>query len=175
GGGKGMVLVRSAAELPAALESARRTAIAAFGDGTLMVERFVPSPRHIEMQILADRHGNIVHLGERECSLQRRHQKIVEEAPSPFLDDATRAAMGEQAIALARAVGYFSAGTVEFIVDADRNFHFLEMNTRLQVEHPVTELVTGIDLVEEMIRISAGERLRFAQADVRLDGWAIEG
>ena len=140
----------------------------------MFIEKYIEQPRHIEIQILGDQHGNIVHLGERECSLQRRHQKVIEEAPSPFLDDATRRAMGEQAVALARSVGYQSAGTVEFIVDANRNFYFLEMNTRLQVEHPVTEFITGLDLVELMIRIAAGERLPFSQTDVRHNGWAIE-
>ncbi|RUV53074.1 acetyl/propionyl-CoA carboxylase subunit alpha, partial [Mesorhizobium sp. M5C.F.Ca.IN.020.14.1.1] len=143
-------------------------------DDRIFIEKFVTEPRHIEIQLLGDQYGNIVYLGERECSIQRRNQKIIEEAPSPFLDEATRHAMGKQAVALAKAVGYHSAGTVEFIVDRDRNFYFLEMNTRLQVEHPVTELVTGIDLVEEMIRVAAGEKLRFGQDDVRLNGWAIE-
>ncbi|MDA0636574.1 ATP-grasp domain-containing protein [Nonomuraea sp. MCN248] len=175
GGGKGMVLVRSAAELPDALESARRTATAAFGDGTLLIERYVERPRHIEIQILADGHGHVVHLGERECSLQRRHQKIVEEAPSPFVDAGTRARMGAAAVEAARAVGYVGAGTVEFIVDgATGDYHFMEMNTRLQVEHPVTELVTGLDLVELQLRVAAGEPLPFTQDDVRLDGHAVE-
>ncbi|MBF8193637.1 ATP-grasp domain-containing protein [Nonomuraea sp. K274] len=175
GGGKGMVLVRSAAELPDALESARRTALAAFGDGTLLIERYVENPRHIEIQILADTHGNIVHLGERECSLQRRHQKIVEEAPSPFIGPETRARMGAAAVEAARAVGYTGAGTVEFIVDGSTGaYHFMEMNTRLQVEHPVTELVTGVDLVELQVRVAAGELLPFAQEDVRLTGHAVE-
>ncbi|RVX42883.1 acetyl-CoA/propionyl-CoA carboxylase biotin carboxyl carrier protein [Nonomuraea polychroma] len=175
GGGKGMVLVRSAAELPEALASARRTARAAFGDGTLLIERYVESPRHIEIQILADSHGNVVHLGERECSLQRRHQKIVEEAPSPFVTPPMRARMGAAAVEAARAVGYVGAGTVEFIVDgATGAYHFMEMNTRLQVEHPVTELVTGLDLVELQLRVAAGERLPFGQEDVRLDGHAVE-
>src|ERR1700733_3109024 len=152
GGGKGMRVVRSADELAEAIERARGEALSSFGDDTLLFERYVARPRHIEIQILGDSHGNVVHLHERECSIQRRHQKIIEEAPSPFLDAATRAAMGAQAVALARAVDSRSAGTVEFIVDARRNFYFLEMNTRLQVEHPVTELVTGLDLVELMIR-----------------------
>jgi acetyl-CoA/propionyl-CoA carboxylase, biotin carboxylase, biotin carboxyl carrier protein len=175
GGGKGMVLVRSAAELPEALESARRTARAAFGDGTLLIERYVERPRHIEIQILADAHGDVVHLGERECSLQRRHQKIIEEAPSPFVTPESRARMGAAAVEAAKAVGYVGAGTVEFIVDgATGAYHFMEMNTRLQVEHPVTELVTGLDLVELQLRVAAGERLPFGQEDVRLDGHAVE-
>ncbi|GAB2931493.1 acetyl/propionyl/methylcrotonyl-CoA carboxylase subunit alpha [Nonomuraea fastidiosa] len=175
GGGKGMILVRSAAELPDALASARRTARAAFGDDTLLIERYVERPRHIEIQVLADAHGGVVHLGERECSLQRRHQKIVEEAPSPFLTPETRASMGAAAVEAARAVGYVGAGTVEFIVDGVTGaYHFMEMNTRLQVEHPVTELVTGLDLVELQLRVAAGERLPFAQEDVRLDGHAVE-
>ncbi|MER6948649.1 biotin carboxylase N-terminal domain-containing protein [Nonomuraea sp. NPDC000554] len=175
GGGKGMILVRSAAELPDALESARRTAAAAFGDGTLLIERYVENPRHIEIQILADTHGTVVHLGERECSLQRRHQKIIEEAPSPFLTAETRAAMGAAAVEAARAVGYTGAGTVEFIVDGTTGaYHFMEMNTRLQVEHPVTELVTGLDLVELQLRVAAGEALPLTQADVRLTGHAVE-
>ena len=177
GGGKGMLLVRSAAELPEALESARRTALAAFGDGTLMIERYVPDPRHIEIQVLADAHGHVVHLGERECSLQRRHQKIVEEAPSPLLDEATRARMGAAAVEAARSAGYVGAGTVEFIAHAAGGtveYFFLEMNTRLQVEHPVTEAVTGIDLVEAQLRVAAGEPLWFTQDQVRLSGHAIE-
>ncbi len=174
GGGKGMRVAHDDAEVRDGYAAARREAKSSFGDDRLLIEKFIEEPRHIEIQVLADTHGNTVYLGERECSIQRRHQKVIEEAPSPFLDDATRQAMGEQAVALARAVGYTSAGTVEFIVDAKRNFYFLEMNTRLQVEHPVTECVTGLDLVEEMIRIAAGEPLRFKQRDVRLDGWAIE-
>ncbi|MEV4367877.1 biotin carboxylase N-terminal domain-containing protein [Nonomuraea sp. NPDC049637] len=175
GGGKGMVLVRSAAELPDALESARRTARAAFGDGTLLIERYVENPRHIEIQVMADAHGNVVHLGERECSLQRRHQKIIEEAPSPFVTPGMRADMGAAAVEAARSVGYVGAGTVEFIVDGTTgSYHFMEMNTRLQVEHPVTELVTGLDLVELQLRVAAGEPLPFGQEQVRLDGHAVE-
>ncbi|MFF0308509.1 biotin carboxylase N-terminal domain-containing protein [Streptosporangium sp. NPDC004379] len=175
GGGKGMVLVRSAGELPEALASARRTAAAAFGDATLLIERFVDNPRHIEIQVMADTHGNVVHLGERECSLQRRHQKIIEEAPSPLLDDAARARMGAAAVEAARAVGYVGAGTVEFIVQgATGDYYFMEMNTRLQVEHPVTELVTGLDLVELQLRAAAGEPLPLTQEEVRLRGHAVE-
>jgi acetyl-CoA/propionyl-CoA carboxylase biotin carboxyl carrier protein len=176
GGGKGMFLVDRAEDLPEALTSARRTAASAFGDDTLFLERYVKTPRHIEVQVLADSHGTTVHLGERECSLQRRHQKVVEEAPSPLLDGATRARIGASAVATAKAVGYVGAGTVEFIVSADRpdEFFFMEMNTRLQVEHPVTELVTGIDLVEQQVRVAAGEPLPFTQDDIRLDGHAVE-
>ncbi|MCA1006183.1 acetyl/propionyl/methylcrotonyl-CoA carboxylase subunit alpha [Rhodococcus hoagii] len=176
GGGKGMRLVEDAADLPAALVSARREAASAFGDDTLFLERFVLRPRHIEVQILADDHGNVVHLGERECSLQRRHQKVIEEAPSPLLDVQTRARIGAAACDTARSVDYTGAGTVEFIVSADRpdEFFFMEMNTRLQVEHPVTELVTGLDLVEWQVRIAAGEPLGFTQDDVTLTGHAIE-
>jgi acetyl-CoA/propionyl-CoA carboxylase biotin carboxyl carrier protein len=176
GGGKGMFLVERAGDLPDALVSARRTALGAFGDDTLFLERFVHRPRHIEVQVLADGHGTTVHLGERECSLQRRHQKVVEEAPSPLLDAATRQRIGQSAVDTAKAVGYVGAGTVEFIVSADRpdEFFFMEMNTRLQVEHPVTELVTGIDLVEQQVRVAAGERLPFTQDEIRLDGHAVE-
>jgi len=174
GGGKGMRIARSDAEARDGFRSARNEAKSSFGDDRVFVEKFVEEPRHIEIQVLGDRHGNIVHLNERECSIQRRHQKVLEEAPSPFLDVETRAAMGAEAIALAKAVGYYSAGTVEFIVDKDKNFYFLEMNTRLQVEHPVTELITGIDLVEWMIRVAAGEPLTMAQDDVEINGWAIE-
>jgi propionyl-CoA carboxylase alpha chain len=174
GGGKGMRIAWSDAEAREGFERSRSEAASSFGDDRIFIERFITEPRHIEIQVLGDRHGNVVHLGERECSIQRRHQKVIEEAPSPFLDAATRAAMGAQAVALARAVGYASAGTVEFIVDGSRSFYFLEMNTRLQVEHPVTELVTGIDLVEQMIRVAAGETLAIAQGDVAMNGWAIE-
>jgi len=176
GGGKGMYRVDEPAELRAALAAARRTARGAFGDDTLLIERFVLAPRHIEIQVLADAHGTAIHLGERECSLQRRHQKIIEEAPSVLLDAATRERMGAAAVDAARAVGYQGAGTVEFIVAGDRpdEFFFMEMNTRLQVEHPVTEAVTGVDLVEEQLRVAAGEPLRIAQSDVRLFGHAVE-
>ena len=176
GGGKGMRRVESAADLPAALESARREARGSFGDDTLLIERFVANPRHIEIQVLADAHGTVIHLGERECSLQRRHQKIIEEAPSPLLDEAARERMGAAAVEAARSVGYTGAGTVEFIVstDAPDEFFFMEMNTRLQVEHPVTELVTGIDLVERQVRVAAGERLGIEQSDVELKGHAVE-
>jgi propionyl-CoA carboxylase alpha chain len=174
GGGRGMRTAHNAAELAEGFARAASEAASSFGDGNLFVEKFIEHPRHIEIQVLADGHGNIVHLGERDCSIQRRHQKVIEEAPSPFVDVDLRAAMGGAAVALARAVDYRSAGTVEFIVDAARNFYFLEMNTRLQVEHPVTEMVTGLDLVEHMIRIAAGEALPFEQGDVTIDGWAIE-
>ncbi|MDL2407289.1 acetyl/propionyl/methylcrotonyl-CoA carboxylase subunit alpha [Rhizobium calliandrae] len=174
GGGKGMRIAWSNDEVRDGFERARSEAKSSFGDDRVFIEKFVIDPRHIEIQVLADAHGNVVYLGERECSIQRRNQKVAEEAPSPFLDEATRKAMGEQSVALARAVDYQSAGTVEFIVDRDRNFYFLEMNTRLQVEHPVTELVTGIDLVEQMIRVASGEKLPFVQDDIKLNGWAIE-
>lgn len=174
GGGKGMRIAWNDEEAREGFQLSRNEAKSSFGDDRIFIEKFVTQPRHIEIQVLGDQHGNVIYLGERECSIQRRNQKIIEEAPSPFLDEATRRAMGEQAVALAKAVGYASAGTVEFIVDGDRNFYFLEMNTRLQVEHPVTELITGLDLVEEMIRIAAGERLRLTQDDVKLNGWAVE-
>jgi acetyl-CoA/propionyl-CoA carboxylase biotin carboxyl carrier protein len=176
GGGKGMRVVRSADELPEAIAAARREARGSFGDDTLLVERYVGNSRHIEVQVLGDAHGTVIHLGERECSLQRRHQKVIEEAPSPLLDTAMRAAMGRAAVEAAKAVGYTGAGTVEFIVDADKpqDFFFLEMNTRLQVEHPVTEAITGLDLVEQQVRVAAGERLPVEQSDVSLDGHAIE-
>lgn len=174
GGGKGMRIAWNDDEAREGFQLSRNEAKSSFGDDRIFIEKFVTQPRHIEIQVLGDQHGNVIYLGERECSIQRRNQKVIEEAPSPFLDEATRKAMGEQAVALSKAVGYYSAGTVEFIVDGDRNFYFLEMNTRLQVEHPVTELITGIDLVEEMIRVASGEKLRLTQADVKLNGWAIE-
>ncbi len=174
GGGKGMRIARDDEQCREGFERASREAESSFGDDRIFLERYIDQPRHIEIQVLGDKHGNVIYLGERECSLQRRHQKVIEEAPSPFLDAPTRSAMGDQAVALARAVDYHSVGTVEFIVDPNRNFYFLEMNTRLQVEHPVTEFVTGLDLVELMIRVAAGERLPLSQADVRLTGWALE-
>ena len=174
GGGKGMRIAYSRAEVADGYTSSRSEAKASFGDDRVFIEKFIVNPRHIEIQVLGDKHGNVIHLGERECSIQRRNQKVIEEAPSPLLDDKTRAAMGAQAVALAKAVGYDSAGTVEFVAGQDRSFFFLEMNTRLQVEHPVTELITGIDLVEQMIRVAAGEPLRIKQADVKLKGWAVE-
>ena len=174
GGGKGMRIARAADEMAEGFRLATNEARSSFADDRVFIEKFIEDPRHIEIQVLADSHGTALYLGERECSIQRRHQKVIEEAPSPFLDEATRRAMGEQAVALAQNVDYRSAGTVEFIVDQDRNFYFLEMNTRLQVEHPITEKITGLDLVEQMIRIAAGEKLSFAQKDVTLTGWAME-
>ena len=174
GGGKGMRIAWNDAEAREGFQSSKNEAASSFGDDRIFIEKFVTQPRHIEIQVLCDTHGNGVYLHERECSIQRRNQKVVEEAPSPFLDEATRKAMGEQAVSLAQAVGYASAGTVEFIVDGDRNFYFLEMNTRLQVEHPVTELITGVDLVEQMIRVANGEKLPFKQDDLKINGWAIE-
>ena len=174
GGGKGMRIARAADEMAEGFRLATNEARSSFADDRVFIEKFIEDPRHIEIQVLADTHGGAVYLNERECSIQRRHQKVIEEAPSPFLDAATRRAMGEQAVALANNVAYCSAGTVEFIVDKDRNFYFLEMNTRLQVEHPVTELITGLDLVEQMIRVAAGEKLAFGQDDVTLTGWAME-
>jgi propionyl-CoA carboxylase alpha chain len=174
GGGKGMRIARSKAEVAEGFARARSEAQSSFGDARVFIEKFIEDPRHIEIQVLGDKHGNVIHLGERECSIQRRNQKIVEEAPSPLLDTATRGKMGAQGVALAKAVGYDSAGTVEFVVGQDQRFYFLEMNTRLQVEHPVTELVTGIDLVEQMIRVAAGEPLRLKQSDVTLKGWGLE-
>src|SRR5207302_6697367 len=174
GGGKGMRIPANDAEARDGFRAAASEAQSSFADDRIFIEKYIEQPRHIEIQVLGDDHGNIVYLGERECSIQRRHQKVIEEAPSPFLDPETREAMGRQAVSLAQAVDYRSAGTVEFIVDRQRNFYFLEMNTRLQVEHPVTEEVTGLDLVELMIRIAAGEKLPFDQAAVRHSGWAIE-
>ncbi len=174
GGGKGMRLAWNEADVREGFESVKREALASFGDDRVFIEKFVEQPRHIEIQLIGDAHGNVIYLNERDCSIQRRHQKVVEEAPSPFVTPEMRKAMGEQAVALAKNVGYTSAGTVEFIAGADRSFYFLEMNTRLQVEHPVTEFITGLDLVELMIRVAAGEALPFGQDDVKLDGWAIE-
>jgi propionyl-CoA carboxylase alpha chain len=174
GGGKGMRMATNRIEVEEGFALARSEARSSFGDDRLFIEKFIVNPRHIEVQVLGDRHGNVIHLGERECSIQRRNQKVVEEAPSPLIDEKTRRAMGDQAVRLAKAVGYDSAGTVEFVAGQDRSFYFLEMNTRLQVEHPVTELVTGIDLVEEMIRVAAGQKLRLRQADVKRTGWAVE-
>jgi propionyl-CoA carboxylase alpha chain len=174
GGGKGMRIAWTDAEAREGFERSRSEAASSFGDDRIFIEKFVTEPRHIEIQLIGDQHGNVLWVNERECSIQRRNQKVIEEAPSPFLDAATRKAMGEQSVALAKAVGYFSAGTVEFIVDRDRNFYFLEMNTRLQVEHPVTELITGLDLVELMLRVASGEPLPITQADIGIHGWAIE-
>ncbi|WP_457648173.1 acetyl-CoA carboxylase biotin carboxylase subunit [Profundibacter sp.] len=174
GGGKGMRIAWNDEEAREGFQSSKNEAASSFGDDRIFIEKFITQPRHIEIQVLADAHGNAIYLGERECSIQRRNQKVIEEAPSPFLDEKTRKKMGNQAVALAKAVGYTSAGTVEFIVDGDRNFYFLEMNTRLQVEHPVTELITGVDLVEQMIRVANGEELALRQKDVKLNGWAVE-
>jgi propionyl-CoA carboxylase alpha chain len=174
GGGKGMRIAHSKAEVAEGFARAKSEAKSSFGDDRVFIEKFIVDPRHIEIQVLGDKHGNVIYLGERECSIQRRNQKVIEEAPSPLLDAATRKKMGEQAVSLARAVGYDSAGTVEFVAGQDKSFYFLEMNTRLQVEHPVTELVTGIDLVEQMIRVAAGEPLRLKQSEVKLTGWAVE-
>ena len=174
GGGKGLRVAFNDKEAFEGFTSCRNEARNSFGDDRVFIEKYVLEPRHIEIQVLGDSHGNVVYLNERECSIQRRHQKVIEEAPSPFISDATRKAMGEQAVALAKAVKYQSAGTVEFVVGKDQDFYFLEMNTRLQVEHPVTEAITGLDLVEQMIRVAAGEKLSFTQADVKRDGWAIE-
>jgi propionyl-CoA carboxylase alpha chain len=174
GGGKGMRIAYSEEEIAEGYARARSEAKSSFGDDRVFIEKFIVNPRHVEIQVLGDKHGNVIYLGERECSIQRRNQKVIEEAPSPLLDEATRKKMGEQAVALAKAVGYDSAGTVEFVAGQDRSFFFLEMNTRLQVEHPVTELVTGIDLVEQMIRVAAGEKLSIRQSDVKLNGWAVE-
>src|SRR6202158_5216224 len=174
GGGKGMRIAYSRKEVEEGFTSSKSEAKSSFGDDRVFIEKYIEEPRHIEIQVLGDKHGNVIHLGERECSIQRRNQKVVEEAPSPFIDAKMREAMGAEAVALAKAVGYDSAGTVEFIVDKERNFYFLEMNTRLQVEHPVTELVTGLDLVEEMLKVAAGEKLILKQKDVKLKGSALE-
>ena len=174
GGGKGMRIAHSTSEVAEGFGLAKAEAKSSFGDDRVFIEKFIVDPRHIEIQVLGDKHGNVIYLGERECSIQRRNQKVIEEAPSPLLDETTRRKMGEQAVALAKAVNYDSAGTVEFVAGQDKSFYFLEMNTRLQVEHPVTELITGIDLVEQMIRIAAGEKLSLAQKDVTLTGWAVE-
>jgi acetyl-CoA carboxylase biotin carboxylase subunit len=174
GGGKGMRLVEAAEELPGALASARREAESAFGDGAVYLEKLVVGARHVEIQLLADTHGNVIHLNERECSLQRRHQKIIEESPSMAIDADLRAHLGDVAVKAAKAVEYVNAGTIEFLIDRDKNFYFLEMNTRLQVEHPVTEMVTGVDIVKEQIRIARGRQLRYTQEDIQVNGWAIE-
>ena len=174
GGGKGLRIAFTRAEVMEGFVRARSEAKSSFGDDRVFIEKFIVDPRHIEIQVLGDKHGNVIHLGERECSIQRRNQKVVEEAPSPLLDESTRNKMGEQAVALAKAVGYDSAGTVEFVAGQDGSFYFLEMNTRLQVEHPVTELVTGIDLVEQMLRVAADEKLTIEQSHVKLTGWAVE-
>jgi propionyl-CoA carboxylase alpha chain len=174
GGGKGMRIAHSASEVAEGFARSKSEAKSSFGDDRMFIEKFIVNPRHIEIQVLGDKHGHVIYLGERECSIQRRNQKVIEEAPSPLHDEATRKKMGEQAVALAKAVGYDSAGTVEFVAGQDRSFFFLEMNTRLQVEHPVTELITGIDLVEQMIRVAAGEPLKLTQLDVKLTGWAVE-
>ncbi|ASK87594.1 acetyl-/propionyl-coenzyme A carboxylase alpha chain [Sphingorhabdus sp. SMR4y] len=174
GGGKGMRLAWNEKDVREGFEATKREGLASFGDDRVFIEKFIEQPRHIEIQVLGDKHGNVIYLGERECSIQRRHQKVVEEAPSPFVDPEMRKKMGEQAVALSQAVGYYSAGTVELIVGADKSFYFLEMNTRLQVEHPVTEYITGLDLVEQMIRVAYGEKLPLTQDEVKLTGWAVE-
>jgi acetyl-CoA carboxylase biotin carboxylase subunit len=174
GGGKGMRRVQQAEDLAEAVRTARREAEAAFGDSRVYLEKFIEHARHVEIQILGDEHGNIIHLGERECSIQRRHQKLIEEAPSPVVDETLRQKMGDIAVNAARSVNYHSAGTMEFVLDKNKNFYFLEMNTRLQVEHPVTEMVTGVDIVKEMLRIASGRRLRYEQSDIQVKGWAIE-
>ena len=174
GGGKGMRIAHSKSEVAEGFNLAKAEAKSSFGDDRVFIEKFIVDPRHIEIQVLGDKHGHVIYLGERECSIQRRNQKVIEEAPSPLLDESTRRKMGEQAVALARAVNYDSAGTVEFVAGQDKSFFFLEMNTRLQVEHPVTELITGIDLVEQMIRVAAGEPLALSQKDIALTGWAVE-
>ncbi len=174
GGGKGMRVVHQAEDLAESIRTARREAAASFGDDRVYLEKYIENARHIEIQVLADGHGNVIHLGERECSIQRRHQKLIEEAPSPVVDEALREKMGSIAVEAAKAVNYSSAGTMEFVMDSDRNFYFLEMNTRLQVEHPVTEMVTGVDIVKEMLRVASGRKLRYSQEDIQVKGWAIE-
>src|SRR5262249_6645906 len=174
GGGKGMRIAYSEAEVAEGFARSKSEAKSSFGDDRMFIEKFIVNPRHIEIQVLGDKHGSVIYLGERECSIQRRNQKVIEEAPSPLMDEATRKRMGEQAVALEKADKYDSAGTVEFVAGQDKSFYFLEIDTRLQVEHPVTELVTGIDLVEQMIRVAAGEKLTLAQKDVALKGWAVE-
>ena len=174
GGGKGMRTVHKFEDMPEAIRTARREAQASFGDDRVYLEKFIENARHIEIQILGDEHGNVIHLGERECSIQRRHQKLIEEAPSPVVDEALRQKMGTIAVEAAKSVNYHSAGTMEFVLDKDKNFYFLEMNTRLQVEHPVTEMVTGVDIVKEMLRIASGRRLRYEQSDIQVKGWSIE-
>ena len=174
GGGKGMRNVSDPKDLSEAIRTARREAVAAFGDGRIYIEKLIENARHIEIQLLGDKHGHIIHLGERECSIQRRHQKLIEEAPSPVINEALRQEMGAVAVNAAKAVGYYSAGTMEFVMDQDKNYYFLEMNTRLQVEHPVTEAVTGVDIVKEMIRVASGEKLRYQQSDIKMNGVAIE-
>src|ERR1700712_447395 len=174
GGGKGIRVAHTQQDVEEGFPAVRAEAKSSFGDDRIFIEKFIVNPRHIEIQVLGDKHGNLVHLFERECSIQRRNQKVIEEAPSPLLDETTRMAMGAQAVALAQAVGYDSAGTVEFVAGQDKSFYFLEMNTRLQVEHPVTELITGVDLVEQMIRVAAGEPLPFKQEDLKINGWAVE-
>src|SRR6202171_5526999 len=174
GGGKGMRIAHSTSEVAEGFGLAKAEAKSSFGDDRVFIEKFIVNPRHIEIQVLGDKHGNVIYLGERECSIQRRNQKVIEEAPSPLLDEATRKKMGEQAVALGKAVDYDSAGTVEFVAGQDKSFYFLEMNTRLQVEHPVTEMITGIDLVEQMIRVATGEKLTIKQSDIKAQGWAIE-
>src|SRR3954465_87714 len=174
GGGKGIRVAWNRKDVEEGFPAVKAEAKTSFGDGVIFIEKFIESPRHVEIQVLGDKHGNVVHLFERECSIQRRNQKVIEEAPSPLLDPKTRAAMGAQAVALAKAVQYDSAGTVEFVAGQDKSFFFLEMNTRLQVEHPVTELITGVDLVEQMIRSAFGEKLAFGQKDLKINGWAVE-
>lgn len=174
GGGKGMRIAWNDAEAIEGYRMSKAEAASSFGDDRLLIEKYIDNPRHIEVQLLGDKHGNTVYLNERECSIQRRNQKVIEEAPSTFLDPETRKKMGEQAVQLAKAVKYHSAGTCEFLVDSKRNFYFLEMNTRLQVEHPITEMITGVDIVQEMIRVAKGHKLTFKQSDIKINGWAFE-